>query len=790
MAARKKKRAAKKRTAKVRRSSSRPSRRGSSRRASPRRASIAPLRPWLLRAGLLFALLLVAYIVYLDFTVRKEMEGKRWALPATVYTQPLSLYSGKPMGPGRLERDLRHVGYQQEDSPAQPGTYSVDQDSVTVYTREFHFSDGEVPARALKLTFRGGRIQSIENVQDGASVAIARIEPRQIGTVSPTRREERKLIKLDDVPPHLVGALLAMEDKNFTEHFGIDPRGMLRALWADIKAGHVVQGGSTITQQLVKNFFLSPERSIVRKINEMIMAVLLEMHYSKREILQTYLNEVYLGQSGNNAIHGFGLASLFYFDRPIDELKVPQTALLVALVRGASYYNPRTHPRRALKRRNLVIDQMQKLGYLDGARADAARAAPLGVVPRGVATATVYPAFVDLMRRQLSDEYADKDLRTDGLRIFTTLDPEVQDIVEEATRKRLKEIEHRTRNKPGSLNAAVVVARVESGDIVAMVGGRHARFSGFNRALDAERPVGSVIKPAVYLAALEASAQFNLATVIEDEPITIRQPGAAPWSPENYSKRYFGDNMLIDALAHSRNVSTARLGMEVGIKRVVDMIHRLGIRKQIPPYPSVVLGAVDLAPIDVMRMYLTIANDGFHTALRTTRSILSNNDQPLTRYPIKVKQVVEPDIVALLHYALQEVIRSGTGHALEKRFDPALGLAGKTGTTDGFRDSWFAGYSGNYVTVVWVGRDDNKSTGLSGATGAMLLWADIMEKLDLTPTYPVQRDRIHFVKVDEQGRYAQGCVNGRSLPFVEGTVPTHMAPCAVTSADLPVTPRP
>jgi penicillin-binding protein 1B len=578
-----------------------------------------------------------------------------------------------------------------------------------------------------------------------------------------------------------VGALLATEDRNFTDHFGIDPAGLARAMWANIKARSIVQGGSTITQQLIKNFYLTSERSLSRKLNEMVMAILLELHYDKREILETYLNEVYLGQSGNSAIHGVGLASLFYFNRPVSELEVHETALLAALVKGASYYNPRKHPERAQQRRDLVIGQMEQLGYLDANDADDARSRPLGVTANGLTSATVYPAFLGFMRRQLQDEYRSQDLDTEGLRIFTTLDPEVQAIVEDSVHSRLQEIESRQGFEPGVMNAAVVVARVESGEVAALLGGRRARFSGFNRAVDAARPVGSVIKPSVYLAALEASAQFNLATVIEDEPLTVQQRGSPDWSPENYTKRYYGDTLLIDALAQSRNVSTARVGMAVGVDRVVDMIHRLGIEREIPPYPSVVLGAVELSPVEVTQLYLTIANDGFRTSLRTTRSILSNDDEPLSRYPIEVKQVVEPDTVALLHYGLQEVVRSGTARALADRFPPTLGLAGKTGTTDGFRDSWFAGYSGNYVTIVWLGRDDNQPTGLSGASGAMLLWADIMEKLDLAPTYPVNRGRIQFVKIDERGRYAQGCIGGRALPFIEGTVPRKRAPCAVIS---------
>lgn len=770
MAARKKKKTASRKTA------------GKSRRAPRRKARRAGRSSslawfWGLRLGLLALLALVAYGVYLDFAIRKQMEGRRWALPATVYTQPLELYAGKAMAPARLTRELEQVGYRRQAAAPQPGSYTRGDASMRIHTRAFRFEDGRAPARQLEVSFDGGRISAIHNTR-GDGVAIARIEPQRIGTLSPTRREDRNLVELDDVPPHLVAALLATEDRNFTDHFGIDPVGLARAMWANIRAGGIVQGGSTITQQLIKNFYLTSERSLSRKLNEMLMAVLLELHYGKREILETYLNEVYLGQSGNSAIHGVGLASLFYFNRPVSELEVHESALLVALVRGASYYNPRRHPQRARERRNLVIGQMQELGYLDAAAADAARAEPLGVTAHGPTSATVYPAFMGLLRAQLQDEYRSSDLQTEGLRIFTTLDPEVQAAVEEAARARLEQIEAGRDMAAGTLNAAAVVARVESGEVVALLGGRQARFSGFNRAVDAERPVGSVIKPSVYLAALEASSRFNLATVIRDAPLTVTQSGAPDWSPENYSRKYYGDTLLIDALAQSLNVSTARIGMAVGVDQVVDMIHRLGVSRDIPEYPSVLLGAVELSPVDVAQLYLTIANDGFRTRLRTTRSILSNADEALSRYSIEVKQVVEPDVMALLHYALREVVRSGTARSLSKRFDPDLGLAGKTGTTDGFRDSWFAGYSGNYVTVVWIGRDDNQPTGLTGASGAMLLWADIMEQLELTPTYPVDRERIRFRKVDARGRLAQGCASGRLLPFLQGTAPTGTAPCA------------
>lgn len=748
-----------------------------SRRKRSSRRKNSSSRIWWYRVGLVMVLVLVTYVVYLDFTVRKQMEGTRWSLPASIYTQPMELYAGKALTVKRLQQELQALGYRNDESLAQPGSYYPSSRQVDVYTRGFQFWDSSVPSKKLRVSFSKDRIKSVSTFDD-QQIAITRLEPLQIGNVSPVHHEDRQLISLDEVPHHLVGALLAIEDKNYAQHLGIDIRGLARAMWANIRAGSLVQGGSTITQQLVKNFYLTSERTVTRKLKEMAMALLLELHYDKREILETYLNEVYLGQSGNRAIHGFGLASLFYFGRPVTELDISEAALLVGMVRGASYYNPRKHPQRAKARRDLVIAQMEKLDYLTPEEARAAQNKPLNVTESHATSATVYPAFFDLMRRQLRKDYVEEDLNTAGLRLFTTLDPEIQSIVETAVANRIKEIEGRFNKGKGWLNAAVVVARVESGEVVAIAGDRRPRFLGFNRALDAQRPVGSVMKPVVYLTALEASADFNLATLIKDEPITITQKGAPDWTPENHTKKYYGDTLLIDALAKSMNVSTTKIGMDVGIDKVVDMAHRLGITREIQPYPSVVLGAAELTPLEVTQLYLTIANNGFRTALRSTRSILSSRGRPLARYPIEVKQVVEPDVVALLHYAMQEVVRTGTARALNRQFRSDLGLAGKTGTTDGLRDSWFAGYSGNYVTVVWMGRDDNQPSGLNGSSGAMLLWADIMSQLDLTPTYPVKRARIRFTDVDAKGRQARGCVSNRNLPFIKGSEPNEKAPCA------------
>jgi len=732
------------------------------------------------RLALILLTAMVGYVVYLDIAVRNKFEGTRWPLPAHVYTRPLEVYADLRLSPAQLMTELDGLGYRQSAAVSAPGTYIRSGSRVTVFARPFTFWDGPRDAIRFSVDFTGERVRRLE-LGSGSVLDLVRLEPQLAGSILPDQHEDRSLVDLETVPDTLIAGLLAVEDRNFYRHIGIDPRGIARAMWANVTAGRWVQGGSTLTQQLIKNFYLTSERTISRKLQEMIMALLLELHYDKDEILEAYLNEVYLGQTGNRAIHGFGLGSLFYFGRPLKELQLPELALLVGLIKGPSYYNPRVHPKRALQRRELVLTEMVEVNAVTEAEVRRARDLPLGITARGSMTASAYPAYLDFVRRQLSQDYREEDLRSEGLRIFTTLDPYLQRGVERAVTQRLATLERGRAMPSGTLEAAAVVVRSDSGEILALVGGRHARLAGFNRAADALRPIGSLIKPVVYLTALEDPSRYTLATLLDDAPLRVQQRGSPDWVPTNYDQQFHGRVLLIDALAHSYNVSTARLGMQLGVSRVIETFHRLGARREIPSFPSVLLGATSVSPVEVAQIYLTLANNGFRVPLRSIRSVLTQGQDPLARYPLSIEQVIEPAPMALLHFALQEVVRRGTARGLVQRFPAELELAGKTGTTDDFRDSWFAGYSGDYMAVVWVGRDDNTPTGLTGASGAMQVWADIMQQLDLHPLIAPRPDDLQEALIDRQsGGYADGaCGDTMRLPFVAGSIPAP-ASCART----------
>lgn len=744
------------------------------RRKSRSRGS-SHIRSWVTRLALLTVLALVGYIAYLDITVRKKFEGSRWAIPAHVYSRPLELYVGLNLTKSELITELKLLGYRKSTDLKAPGTYIETANGAKIFVRAFTFWDGRSKAEIAHISVEGGSVKALRGV-DGKPLDVIRLEPYLYGSISPGHHEDRSLVRLDDIPESLIQALLSIEDRNFFNHIGLDPRGLARAMWANLSAGNVVQGGSTLTQQLVKNFYLSQERTLRRKLTEILMALLLEVHYEKEEILETYINEVYLGQSGNKAIHGFGLASIFYFGRPLSELKLSEQALLVAMVKGASYYNPLRHPQRARKRRNLVLTQMADLGYIDQAAAAQAKKTALGLSGQGQLAQTDYPAYLDFVRLQLHRDYLEEDLQTEGLNVFTSLDPMIQGIVEQAVRKKLSSLENSRQLEPGSLQAAALVVRTDNGEVVALLGDRSARFSGFNRALEAERPIGSLVKPVVFLAALEQG--YSLASQVNDVPLTVEQRGTSVWQPQNYDKEFHGSVRLIDALSYSYNVATVRLGLQIGVDRVVDLLRRFGLNREVQPYPSLLLGAVSMTPVEMTQLYLGFASGGFRIPLRTTRSVLAKDMQPLARYPLSLEQVVDVDTMTVLNFALQSVVQKGTAKALNSRFPPELGLAGKTGTTDGYRDSWFAGYAGNYLTVVWIGRDDNAPTRLTGATGAMSIWSDIMAGLHLQPVDLPVSANIELAEVDQYGQLAQGCTGATVLPFVNGTLPREKAGCA------------
>ncbi len=723
-----------------------------------------------------------AWVGYLDVTVRARFEGKRWALPARVYARPLELYPGLSLRPADLTAELALLGYRESSHPKEPGTYRRRNRALDLVTRPFVFGDGPQDAVSLTVEFDDRGVSALIDRGENGSVHLVRLDPALIGGIYPGKNEDRVLVQLNEVPQHLIDALVAVEDHRFYSHYGIDPRGIARAIIATA-SGDSVQGGSTLTQQLVKNFYLSAERTVKRKLTEMVMAVLLEIHYSKDEILETYLNEVYLGQDGNRAIHGFGLAAPFFFDKPLSQLSIPEAALLVGMLKGPGYYSPRSHPKRALKRRNLALAEMAEAGFIDDGQLGSVQTAPLGVVDRPPRGTSPYPAFLNLVHRQLQRDYRDEDLRSEGLQIFTTLDPRVQRAAEGALSKRLAALEKGRRMKAKTLQGALLVTSTQNAEVQAVVGGRDPRFEGFNRALDALRPIGSLVKPVVYLTALQHPQSYTLATRLDDSPLVLQQPGTDDWAPQNYDKEFHGQVPLRTALAHSYNVSTVRLGLELGVPQVMANLRRLGVDRDLPEYASSLLGANALSPLEVTQIYQTIASGGFRTPLSTIREVLTAEGESLQRYPLNVEQTIDGAPLYLLTVAMQEVVREGTARQLGKFLPMPLDTAGKTGTTDDFRDSWFAGFTGDRLAVVWVGRDDNKPTGLTGAAGAMTVWGDMMAGLDPEPLILPELEHIEAVWIDQVSglRSDRGCRDAIELPFIAGSAPTESAPCAQRS---------
>jgi penicillin-binding protein 1B len=579
------------------------------------------------------------------------------------------------------------------------------------------------------------------------------------------------------VPELLVTGLQAMEDRQFKHHHGVELKSIFRALLANLRQGRLVQGGSTITQQLVKNFYLNADRTLIRKINEALMSVLLELHYDKAEILETYLNEIYLGQHGARAIHGFGRASEFYFGVPLDFLESHQVALLIGMVKGASFYNPRRNPERALQRRNLVLGIFHETGLIGKAELTAANARPLDVLKTPGTRRSRYPGFIDLVKRQLRSSYREADLQSSGLRIFTTLEPATQQATEAAMQAGLSEMTNR--GLPADLQAAFVVANINSGEVQALVGDRDPSRAGFNRALDARRQIGSVIKPLVYLQALQHETDFNLLTRIPDGPVNLRLETGDYWQPKNFDGVSHGEIALLDALIFSYNQATVHLGMQLGVGSVIQALKEAGVERPIDPLPSVLLGAVELSPLEVTQVYQSLAAGGFRAPLRAVTSVLDADGQPLNRYPLRLNPVRRRDAVAVMNYALTQVAERGTARSITRLLPSGLSVAGKTGTTNERRDSWFVGYTQERLAVAWVGLDDNRPAGVTGSNGAGLIWSQLFNRIPARSFEPLAVDGASWYWVNRKtGELsAEGCPGVERMMFLDEGLPTKVSDC-------------
>ena len=680
-------------------------------------------RGLVLRVAAVGCMLAVVYGGYLAWTATSEFEGRRWDIPAQVYAAPLDLYAGRALSAEDLVAEVKRLGYREDPRLQGPGTYRLGLGRMELATRGFSFAGDIEPQQLVSISFVGGRIAGLRDSR-GGSAAIVRLNPLLIGSLFPSHGEDRLIVAPGDIPPLLTDTLKAVEDRRFDSHFGVDPIAVARALFVNVSAGEIREGASTLTQQLVRSYFLSNERTWYRKVREAVMAVALEVRYDKADLLHAYVNEIYLGQDGARAVHGFGLASQFYFGKPLAELELHELALLVAEVRGPTYYDPRRHADRARERRNFVLQRMADEGLASNDEVQKAADRDLGLVGNNRRSAT-HSAFLGLVRRQLSADYARDDLERTGLVVLSTLDPAVQAAAERALDSGIEALG----KTAAEFEGAVVVTSPHTGEVKALVGGRDASYDGFNRALDARRPIGSLIKPAVYLTALE-SGRYSLASVIDDAPIVVQLDKRNTWTPSNFDNQAHGLVPLVRALAESYNMATVRLGLDLGLESIADTLQRLGLQQKPTLYPSMLLGSLALTPIEVAQIYNTLANGGFRVPLRAVRSVVAEDGELLQRYEIEITQAADPGAVYALNQALVQVMERGTGRTVRRQLPEDLIVAGKTGTSDDLRDSWFAGFTNDHLIVTWLGADDNRPIGLTGSTGAAKIWAGVLSSLE------------------------------------------------------------
>ncbi len=755
------------------------------RKSSPRPGGNRSRR-WIVHAVLFSTGIVIGlfgpWVWWLDREAGLRFSDRQWELASRVYARPLELHAGAAVSADDVAVELEAAGLS-NGSAGSPGRWSRSANSFDIHLPDFVFADGRQPSLRFELEIRNDRVSRLDAVGE-PEVGLVRLPPAEIGTILPLDARDRTLVALEDFPELLVTGLQAVEDRQFRHHRGIDPRALARAAWRNLVHGEVVQGGSTLTQQLVKNLYLTPERSLLRKFNEAVMAMSLERRHSKSDILETYLNEVWMGQSGGRAIHGFGRASEHYFGLPPGALSTEQTALLVGMVRGASWYHPRRNPDRALARRNQVLDIFLQTGLIDQAEHERARNSALGVRASGGGTEAVWPAFMDLVQRQLRRDYRDSDLRETGLRVFTTLSPSAQRHAEAALTDGLYEVEQGTGAE--ALQGAVLLADPVSGEIRALVGDRQARRAGFNRALDARRQVGSVIKPFIYLLALADSERYNLVTPLEDTPLKVPLQGQADWEPRNHDGQPRGTVPLMDALVHSYNLATVRLGLDVGLPGLFSLLRNLGLALEPVDHPSALLGALGMTPLEVAQAYQPLAADGYSTPLRSITAVVDASGQPVGRYPLRLQPIAERQALALVNYSLEQVVRDGTAAGLSRQLGEDLPVAGKTGTTNQRRDAWFVGYTPDWLGVVWAGRDDGASAGIGGGTGAVPVWARLFRQLPASGDSRNWPEDIEWYWVDwpEAALSAEDCSGARALPFVAGSAPEARADC-LGDADPP-----
>lgn len=706
-------------------------------------------------------------IVYLNRVIDARFDLGKQPVASRVYARPLVLQPGMRISADLLQIELSEARYRSDVTASAPGSYRRDGEHFEIYTRNFTFSDGEERSERIDVLLEKGRIKRLMRLPDRQALPRKRLDPARIATIMPADDTERLPLAIKDMPDLLVAGIQSVEDRNFKDHPGIDIWGIARAMWANLKARRWVQGGSTITQQLVKNTMLSNARDFRRKSSEIGLALLIDARFDKRTILEAYLNKAYIGQNGALAVHGFGAGAEFYFGRSLESLDPAEIALLIGLVKGPSYYDPRRNPERAIARRRVVLGQMLETGLISQPIYEQALKAPLAVVPRPPSRVR-YPAFVQLVREQIRRDYDQERLQSEGLSVLTTLDPGAQALAEAALTKTITAVD-----PDKVLQGAVVLTRARDGEVLALVGGRDPRVAGFNRAIEASRPVGSLLKPFVYLLALSQPGRYSLASLISDAPINLKLPTGKVWKPQNYDHKTHGTVPLVDALARSYNLATARVGLDIGVKSLARLIDNMGVQAPSDPQPSLILGSIGLSPLEVAQLYQTLASGGQVVPISAVRAVLDDNGQALTRFPRPAGNPAGADVVKLVTVALNETTLSGTASSLSGGSGIRLDSAGKTGTSDDMRDSWYAGYTGEHLAVVWLGRDDNQPTRLSGSTGALKVWTALFRQLPSADLRLEFSDAIRWLPFDT----GDNCGRIRFYPVLPPYEPANTRSC-------------
>lgn len=729
--------------------------------------------PFWIGMGLLVGFVL-PYTLVLNKRVQERFNDLVFAVPTRVFARPLPLEAGEPMTSAALQLELTFAGYSDDGHGQVPGSWARHGSEFVISSRGYVGPEGgELPKR-IEVKLGGGDVASVRDLATGKRIDLTHLDPARIATVYGAKQVDRRIVHLADVPPLLVNGLQAVEDRDFKHNIGIDFGAIIRAAFVNLRAGHTVQGASTLTQQLVRNLFLSRKQTFTRKINEALMSLLLEAHYSKDRILEAYINEVFLGQQGNQAVHGFAAAAEFYYGRPLRDLRPQEVAMLVGLVKGPSFYDPRRYPERALDRRNLVLQEFATTGLLSDAQAKAAQATPLDVIQNGQLPHDRFPAFMQLVREQLAKDFDEDTLRAGNMSIFTTLDPAAQIYAEQAVTTTMKELGKRG----DGVQAAGVVTDAHDGSVLAVIGSKIPGDQGFNRALDSQRPIGSTIKPFVYLVALTDPAHWNLATALDDSPINMTLPNGTVWSPHNDDNQSHGMVPMVNALEHSWNLASIRLGLAVGLSRVRAFLQSFGL-DDVHPSPSLLIGALDLSPLQVAHMYEYIASGGHTMPLLAVRGVVDGNGKTIKRYEVQGSNGEYQEAVRLITWAMQQVAIYGTAHSIGDSPLASLHAAGKTGTSNGLRDSWFAGFTGEHLAVFWMGRDDNKPTHLFGATGALRAWRYLFAKLPTKPLSAAPGEGLTMAWINPaDGQPTEPQCNGAiQVPVVTGSLSSNVEGC-------------